>query len=605
MISIFLLLLVSSALLAGAIFRHERILTYLAAMGILAELQILLLGFLHRYLAPYVLPTPFFLSGAVVIMLLSITQWPRFSFRHLLHQKNWLADGIIIIVILIVLSAISLINASNYQQGTVWVTHGFLNGDTLTLVSLIQRSRATVGLLTANPLAANGHLEYPTVLHGAIADILNVAAAPWDWFKMLPLWTLIQTAFTVPLFFLLADIALPRPKQEWQQWLGVPSEIMILVLQGAIILVIMAFSWDSYIYPQSHFFLTALFLLEIILLAVSSQRSGSAQWLPVSLAVLTAALLYVSNAVLGTAALAAFGVACLLRMNTKSAPIPERIIYTALLAGTAAWFLAWTPGESAFGHFHFSYTAALDMAALGPITIAILASAWLNQSRQRFLSACAPAVAALGLLLFFFSARNIVVANASRFFYLAIVVAWPLHIPTIIQLYYFLRRELLSTTHTFMELAAGFVSVLAVTSFLIIIPAGAAVVSAHDNLMRKDMHILEQPEQQALAWIQTNTAPTSLFVASPHAPWWIPYFTGRAIVRASDYWLSPQDLVTTQLAAAFTGNTEAQQAVTQQGDYLFLTAKDRKLWGNDLPAPVFTSTSVSIYNLREIIDPLK
>ncbi len=599
-LSFALLALILSALL----FRHQRLLTYLAAAAALWQGLWLLTGFVHRAYIPLQAPEPIYTMAAVMALAIAVTLIKKFRMPAVFTRESLTRDVVILPVVALLLTAAWLVTQANYQQGSNWVTHGFFNGDTLTFTSLIQRSRLTEGLLTTNPLAGNGNLEYPTLLHGTIADILQLSAAPWEWFGRLPLFTYLQILIITPLFFLLADIALPPPAKKWLFWLGVPSTVLVLVIQALIITGVMALSWDHFIYPQSHFFLFGIFLVGVSALAVASSASGTAQWLPLSVGTVCVALLYIANAVTGTAALALLGILCLLRMNAVNQLLPDRVKYGLLLIGCGAWFFLWTPGESGFGHFHFSYIAAYDMLRLSLVVAVTIAAGWLGRGRQKFLALGTIGLCVLALLLFLFSNRPIVVDNASRFFYHGLVVGSPLLLPLVIQIFFWIRRQLFFTSQMLVETVFGTLAVGIVMMLFAVLPAGSSVVSAMDNLVYRDMQITPDSTLTGLRWLHDHTPADAIIIASPQPPWAIPMFAGRSLLRAQDYWLSPQDFVTSQLVQAFAGNAQAQQAIIQQGDYLLLSTEERKLWSTDLPLPVFTSASVTIYDLREIIDPL-
>jgi hypothetical protein len=583
---------------SAALFRHQRLLTFVAAAAALCEAAFLLAGFIHRIFLPAIAVDQFYTFASFLVVAAALLFIRQVQLVSIFSWRRFFSDLVILPVVGITLASACIISSANYQQGSAWVTHGFFNGDTLTLVSLAQRSTLQPGLLAQNPLAANGSLEYPTLLHGTIADLLQLSHAPWNWFSSLPLYTFIQIAIIVPLFFLLWDIALPEPKQPWQMWLGISSRTVILIIQALIVLGVMMLSWDNFIYPQSHFFLFAIFLMGLAALAVSSSNSGKSQWPPFMVGAICFLLLYVANAVTGTAALALLAVLCLIRVTTISLPIFQRIIYLILFISCAVWFFAWTPGQSDFGHLKFSYVAAYDMLRLSPIVLFVLIAGWITKGRQKFLALGAIALTGMSVALFFLSGRNIIVENASRFLYHAIVVGFPLTLPLILQAYFWLRRQLQFTTQTWLETLFGYAATVIAFILFAVIPAGGAVISAHDNLTYNDTQRVDSSTIEALHWLYDNTPAAAVIVASPQPPWSVPFFTGRSLLRLSDYWLSPQDETLNMLKAAFTGDKKAQAGIVTQGDYLLLQHHEETLWGKITYPKVFSNDTVAIYNLH-------
>src|SRR5581483_6685135 len=66
------LLIVTSLLASGILFRHQRLLTYLAAAGVLWEGQWLLLTLLNRTLLSSVTPNTLFTVGSSLLLVVSI-----------------------------------------------------------------------------------------------------------------------------------------------------------------------------------------------------------------------------------------------------------------------------------------------------------------------------------------------------------------------------------------------------------------------------------------------------------------------------------------------------------------------------------------------------
>jgi hypothetical protein len=267
------------------------------------------------------------------------------------------------------------------------------------------------------------------------------------------------------------------------------------------------------------------------------------------------------------------------------------------LVAAGMWVIAFillAPGEPAFGLPDFSYTAALDMTRLS-LVIAILAAAIILQpENQSYVRAAAAALAVLAIFTFFFSTRNIVIENASRFFYHALLIAFPLLLGPLIQTWYWLKRRIVYTSHSLIDQAAAWAAV-ALLAWLLALPSAASVASAHDNLQFKNERVIEAETLQALAWLKQNSPTDAVVMASPSPPWAVPFFTGRSLIRLQDYWLSPPDTIAHQLQAAFAGDKASQVAVLPLADYVFLTRQEESAWLLPLGDEVFRNGRVLIY----------
>lgn len=595
MIELFLVF-ISSLLASGILFKHQRVLTFLAAAGVAGEGQWLLLTLLTRTVFQHSSANGVFLAGSIILLLVWAVFYKQWKFPYFSSVDSGRRDAVIIVVLLVTLASAWLIMKHNGFVDNAWVTHGFYNGDTATFVSLVERSGQINQLVAENPFAGNGPLEYPTLLHAGVAQVLENLNATSGLLQVLPIMTYVQILLTVPIFFLLLDVIFPEPEEPWRKWFGVPSRFWILAAQAGMVLYIMALSWDNYIYPQGHFFLTGLFLFEACLLLASFPLKAKAQLLPLGASALTAFVLLRSNAVTGTVAVAVFATFCLLRTNDRKRLINERTGFLFLLLATVFVFLTGHAGQPAFGKLHFSYTAALDMLRLSPILAILVVAIFRNLSRQAAVGAISSILMLLALVTFLFSARNIVVENASRFFYLALLVGFPLLLGQLVQLWYWLKQELLYTIHTLAELTTGW-AVVIMSVAILAFPALASVASAHDNLMFKDEQKVDTAMRTALWWVQDHTPANAIFLASPNEPFAIPMFTGRSLLR-TDYWLSPDDIILNDVQAAFAGNVAAREKVLNQADYLLLTKDERVSW-EPLPAQkIFDNNAVVIYKLR-------
>ncbi len=575
----------ASFVASGVLFKHQRVLTYLAAAGTLFEGQWLLLTLLDRTVLIGMETKVVFDMGAVLLLVIWLLFYRRLSFPYMSGGGSGRRDLAVLPVLAVVLVAAGMVINTNGFINGAWVTHGFYNGDTTTFIALVQRSLLIDGLVDTNPFAGGGALEYPTLLHAGVASVLMAVGIKGSWLYFLPAMTLLQIVLTVPLFFLLWDATFPEPNEKWKRWFGVPSRLIILAGQAGLVLFVLALAWDNYVYPQSHFFLTGLFLLQAALLIRGHVVPASA----------VALVLMLSNAVTGTAAVAVLTVFYLLQAADLKQTVGQRAGY---LAGVVFWvilFFVFTPGEAALGSPAFSYTAAPAMVQLGPVLIALLAAVCLAD-KQQLLGTIVATLAALAFVTFFFSTRNIVVENAERFFYHALVIGFPLLLSPLIRLFYWLRRQLIDTARPPLQAASVWAAGVALL-LATLLPAGASVASAHDNLMFKDEKVVTIAQREALDWLGQNTGINAVILSSPNPPWAVPTFAGRALLRA-DYWLSPQDEMYSQVTAAFAGNRAAQGVVLQQADYLLLLRDEQRLWELPTYDRVFSNTSVNIYRLR-------
>jgi energy-converting hydrogenase Eha subunit C len=589
------LLAAASLLGAGILFRHHRFLTLLAAAGVLFEGQWLALTLVHRLWFSAVAEDRFFLIGSLLVLIGWAIFYKKWSFPYRVAGSGR-RDAVILVLLAITLLAAWSIARLNGFEGGRWVMHGFYNGDTATFSALTERSLTTSELVRDNPFAGNGPLEYPTLLHAGVATFLRLLGVGSEWQYFLPLFTYIQILFTLPLFFLLWDMVYPEPAEGWKQWLGVPRRWSILLLQAGIVAYVLFIAWDTYVYPQSHFFLTGAFLLLSALLVHAYRQRAFESWLVLTTAFWLGVVLLLANAVTGTAALALLVGFALLRVIDRKQPPLERGLFVLVSGILMALFFVATPGQASFGTPGFSYTAAVDTMRLAPIIIVLLGAAGMQLSRLPFMSIASVLLVGLGFFTFFFSTRDIVIENASRFFYHALLIGFPLLLSPMVQLWYWARRELLYTSHTLGELFAGW-SAVAALGLIFLLPAGASVASAHDHLWRKDEQVVGVLQRDALWWIEETTTPQTIFLASPNEPFMIPFFTGRAVLR-TNYWLSPDDRIQEQVNQAFAGDVAAREAVLAHVDYLFLSKAERTSWEPSPLTKAFDNGEVVIYQVK-------
>ncbi|MEX2055167.1 MAG: hypothetical protein WD972_03205 [Candidatus Andersenbacteria bacterium] len=340
-----LLLFLAAAILAsGILWRHERLTTYLAASATLFEIFWLFATLLQRTVLGTFPPQSVLLITSIVTLIFWIALYRYFKAPHFSGGSGYKDIPIIIIMLLGLSSAWGITQANGFVNQD-WVTHGFFNGDTVTFASLVQRSLATPTLVTENPFAGNGSLEYPTLVHASFANLLSEVGSGLDWFRFIPLLTFIQISITIPLFFLLWDVSYPEPREEGQRWFGLPKKHYVIWLQSLIVLAVMTFSWDGYVYVQSHFFLTGPFLLLVALVTAHLPKRG-VQQLPLLLALIVALLLLGSNAVTGTAAILLIIAAGLLRLADRSRAWTERGLSGGVIMVCVVLFLVFSPGSA-------------------------------------------------------------------------------------------------------------------------------------------------------------------------------------------------------------------------------------------------------------------
>lgn len=592
-----LLLFLASALIgSGILFQHKRVLPYIALAGVLFEAEMLLTTFLHRTIGQSISGPTFFLIAGIIFTTLWISFYKSWKSPYSTpgSGKRDIYVGIALITVLV--TAYPIISSNGFI-GEEFVMHGFYNGDVATFVSLVQKSFNTSSLVTQNPFAANGSLEYPTLLHGTVADFFSLLGIGKDWLYYLGLITYTQIVLTIPLFFLVWDTIYPEPKNPAEKWFGLPSRSHVYALQLLLTFVAIMLSFDSFVYPQSHFFLFGIFFATLALLAKASTLVGKEQALPAVTGLSFALLLLSANTVTGTIAAALAGMLCFVRIFDKKRSIPERALFLLLGILLALAMKYTSHGRTAFNNLHFSISSASDMIRAGLPALFALAASLYSLSKKQYIAVSASVVSFLGLAVFFLSDRNIVTENASRFLYHSFLIAFPLLLPLSIQLVYWVRRELVLTSRPMSERIAGYI--LAISALLIILmPIGISTGNTYINLLRNGEQRISVNMRTALWWIDDHAGANDVIITNPQEPFAVPFFTGRAMLRAKDYWLSRDDEVAKSLESAYQGDTRAQQELLPLGAFLFLTKEDAKVWDTKKLKKVADTGDAIIYATR-------
>lgn len=581
-----------SFLASGILFRHQRVLTLLAAAGGIGQAWHLLLTLARRLVWPEADPGRVFLFGAIIFLVLWLPCLKRWRWPYTSIGSGW-RDLVVLVALAPVLASSWFIQQANGLHDGEWVAHGFYNGDTGSLIALVQRSLTTNGLVEENLFAANGHLEYPSLIHADVAEYILQFGQAYDWLSFLPLIVWVQILITVPLFFLVRDlvkdVSVGREGYRWR-WRGI-------LLEGAAVGYVLGVSWESYVYPQAHFFVMAGFLLLLALLVRLWPERGQHQLLWAGAGFVLTILLLLSNAVTGVAALATWAMFSGLRFLDSSRGSGERTLYAVSLGLLLILFARYMPGDGGIQFIpQFPYTAAPGMLLFATPLLLVLGAAVQQLRRQSFVGLTTIVLAALALVTFFFSDRDLIIDNASRFFYHALIVGWPLAVDSLIRGVRILAARLRQLNSP--SLLVGGVAAACIVLIILLLPVGASVASVHDHLLFKNEHRSHVGIRLGMEWIAANTPLDAVFLASPHEPWEVPLFTGRALVRA-DYWLSPHDELEKTVIDAFAGNQEAQKVAATQVDYIVLKSEEQPQWNIPESARIYNFGGVAIYDAKK------
>lgn len=590
MIAAMLVLAISSVLMAGILFRQQRLLTLGACAGTFWEAQWLVLTWINRAIWPNGNPELIFLAGALIGLVPWLFKLKQWSWPYQ-SPGSGRRDLAVLMVLIVVMSAAWLVQMRNGFQDSQWVTHGFYNGDTMTMITLVQRSLLERGLVSENPFSANEYLEYPTLWHGGLATLLTALGVNMDWMHFLPTMTYLQILLTIPMFFLLMDTWWPEPKKEIM-WLGINSRWSVLLVQAGIIGYVLAVSWDSYIYPQTHFFIMGMWLLTVSLLVKAGQETGRGERWWVGTSLLVTLVLLLANAVTGAAAVAVTIVYYAKRLMESKQKVRNRILWLAGIIGWVAMFQFLSAGDVLLGWPHFSYTAAESVMRLAPVIIILALVVLKQRDNSDWIELAIVVLMGMAGLIFIASQRDIIVANSERFIYHALMVGYPLLLGLTISWYYYWRNLGYESGGVLRRLARGGATLC--IGLIVLLPALISGARSHDQLMRQDEQKVDLAEQEALDFIRESTAFSDVILTRSEAPWNVPMFTGRAQVRA-DYWLSPQDGLLEIVNKAFAGDHDAQTKALQEAEYLLIRQDEIYKWKLDDYEKVFHNGKMALY----------
>lgn len=564
-------LLGSGAALALLLIPEMSVLLWLGVSSVLAVALLLLHG-IARSALPFLAHQPYLvclgvfsgLLGALAAFILWRTRWPRIL-------CGWTRGDVIFLLALFpVLGSTWAVATTNGfvrtpYGGEAFLARGFVNGDTMTLFTLVNASALRPGgaLLRENPFAGNGPLEYPTLLHRALADILKATGGD---ITRVAWWLIVPVLFGTVAVSVLSVSAIFRGHR-----VPVWGVLLLLAAYGS--------TWESFTYPQSHTFLTGLFFLFLLLLVLRDQSGRVLERRTLRWAIGTlAVVLLFSNAVLGTAAVAVAVGSNVLQFFNRNWPWRDRVSGLIGSAILLVLFFLFPPGTGSLGTLNVAYTAVPQFltAALPALVVlwALWDTAWLHRSPS--LLAAAVLLPTLAVVTLGFSSRDIVAENSPRFLFLLVLVGWPAVIPVVQRLGDWWWRQVRHVEHTLQELTVlwgGGAFMLLV----LLLPTAASVAGTLDVLVRKPPLTVSADELEAFAWVRNETAPDAVFLRAPEglfesavvAPLALPAFTGRAQLR-SEYWLSPDDDVLAGVRALFRGEETTLLTRKNPGDLWYL-----------------------------------
>lgn len=547
---------------------------------------LVLLHSLLRGGIPVLSALPFLASLVLVSVVLgtcaTLALWRAKSVRRLSLVTR--GDAIFLLAFVSLLVSMLLVSRANGYMpgpggGEAFHARGFVNGDTMTLFALTRGQ-----MQWRNPFAADQPLEYPTLVHETLADVMtatgsDITRAAW--------WLIVPVLFGTVAVSVLSSSVIFRG-QNVPLW----TVLLLLIAYGS--------TWESFTYPQSHTFLTGLFVLFVLLLVRRDQCEHALERRLLRFAVGgLAILLLFSNAVLGTAAVAVAVGSNILQLFNRSWTPRDRISGIIGSAILLVLFFFFPPGAGALGTLNVAYTAVPQfmVAAVSALVVlwAFWETAWIHRSVT--LLGASVLLPVLAFVTLAFSGRDIVAENSPRFLFLLALVGWPAVIPVVQRLGDQWWRQVRHVEHSVAELAVlwggGAFALL-----VLLLPAAASVAGTLDVLVRKPPLIVSYDELEAFAWIRAETPPDAVFLRAPEstfenravAPLSLPAFTGRAQLR-SEYWLSPDDAVLNEVREFFAGRGPAPRGAS----YLFCGPERSRC--PEAGTNVFTSGPVIIREL--------
>jgi len=582
-----IILVISSLLGSGIVFTHKRIFTFLSTVLVLWQAQWMLISLASRTALQNFGATKIFIFGSIIFFIFWVIQYKKWKFPKSENKKELIWSNLVPLIILgvVVYTILRISSVNGLMPDGTWKFHGYYNGDTFLLSSLVERSLNQTLLVDQNPSAANSPLPYPTVIHAAIADFLKTFGLSSNWLYLLPAFTIAQAFAIIGMFFALVDVFSDKMRQSRR----------FHVLSGLIVLLVMTYSWSDYVFPQTHLFVIALelFLASILLRNESSGLKNLILWFPI--AAITAFLLLVSNSILGTVSVVIIAAYSLFKIISKN-NLRTKVTHIILIIFWFNLFKNFSAGNPNLGQLTISYEYASQLLQQAGLFLLLIFAGLLYRKDGILLKIMATFTALLSFIALFFSQSSLLLENSGRFLYESIRIAFPLIIPLSL---IGLDKVFLSQKNTFLPKVVSFGLLSLAGLLILILPALASVSKTQYNLEKGDEFVILKNEIEAFNWIKANTKPDAVFLANPEQPWPVPFFTGRAILRAEGYWASPQDGVLDSVKKAFANDPESQASVLEKVDYVILHQKIVKNWVNQKITRVYKSNGIYIYKTNK------
>jgi len=558
---IFLLLVLGSAFLAVFVNKLS-VLEFLGGGVVFSEIIFLLAASLNLILPikfPWVL-TIIFLSFSI------LTGSYFYRFQRKLEIKPRLSDLAIILVFVLVFSGAYLVLQKNgyhpkdSEKG--YVAYSFFNGDTFTLFALTKLSQYTGKFPRTSPFEAHASLEYPALFPYTLGRIFNWLQLDVTSDLLFPFY--LQIFATIASFFLLARLIFQEKQKH-----------IIFTLLTVIYLLFL--SWDSFIYPQVHFFLMSLFLVLVLFFTKIDLDKNLLWFIP---AFFLVNILFFSNKVLGLAAVILFMVFSFYYLCQRQIKIWQKSLLLLALLALSLIFLHQNKGESFFTFPKLHYTALPSMLLFSLPCIFLLYFGREAAKRTPALYLSILSLIFLSWLIFFMAKRPIFVDNASRFLYLALLSGFFLLLDSLPNFLLEAKRRIFyfdeGTYFGFLNLASW--------CFIFIfigMPALYVAVVTEKSLLQEDYHFVKSSELAAFSWIENNIPSDKTFLRTiedkaflkESSAFSLPAFTGRAQFTA-DYWLARdrerKEFAKKFFAGKFTGYDLRNELRKRQIDYLYL-----------------------------------